>query len=223
MGRVTKINSYLKKYVPLVNFLGEVLGKNTEVTLHDITNIDKSVVAIANGQVSGRNIGAPATNLVLKVLKDGKYNHKDYLTNYKGISSSGKTLKSSTYFIKDDNNEIVGMLCINMNLDRFKEFKDFLDEFINIEDNNLKEEEVERFDNSVEEVAVESMEEIIKNIGIPSERMSKQEKVMVVKKLYESGVFLLKGTVSETALKLKTSEATIYRYLNKIKKEGSES
>lgn len=219
---VRKINSYLKKYVALVKFLGEVLGQDTEIALHDITNIDNSVVAIANGHVSGRTIGAPATNLVLKVLKDGKYNNKDYMTNYKGISSNGKVLKSSTYFVKDDNNEIVGMLCINMDLSKFQEFKDFLDKFIDIEHNYSKEEEIERFDNSVEEVAAESMEEIIKNIGIPPERMSKEEKMIVVKKLYDSGVFLLKGTVSETSIKLKTSEATIYRYLNEIKKEGSE-
>ncbi len=214
-----KINSYLNKYIALVNFLGEVLGENAEIALHDITDVDNSVVAISNSNVSGRSIGAPATNLVLKVLKDGKFNNKDYMANYKGISSSGKALKSSTYFIKNDNRKIMGMLCINMNLEKFQEFRNFLDGFLDIENDPSKIGEIERFDHSVEEVAFESMDEIIKNTGIPPERMSQKEKVQVVKKLNESGVFLLKGAVSEIAVQLKSSEATIYRYLNKIKKE----
>lgn len=213
------INSYLYKYVGLVDFLGQVLGEDAEVALHDITNVDNSVVAISNNHVSGRSIGAPATNLVLKVLKEGKHNHKDYMVNYKGMSSSGKIFKSSTYFIKDDDNEIVGMLCINMNLEKFQEFRDFLGKFIQIEHDYSKTDEIERFDNSVEEIALKSMEEIIRNIEIPPERMSQEEKIEVVRKLYDSGVFLLKGVVSEIAVQLKSSEATIYRYLSKIKKE----
>ncbi|MFP3381633.1 helix-turn-helix domain-containing protein, partial [Bacillus sp. SIMBA_069] len=39
----------------------------------------------------------------------------------------------------------------------------------------------------------------------------------VVKILNEKGAFLLKGGVSEVAKYLDVSEATIYRYLNKIK------
>ncbi|BAH05593.1 helix-turn-helix transcriptional regulator [Clostridium kluyveri] len=214
-----EINSYLKKYVSLVKFLGEVLGEDTEVVLHDITNVDNSVVAISNGHISGRSIGAPATNLVLKILKDGKYSHKDYITNYRGISSQGNILRSSTYFIKDNNKEIIGMLCINISLERFRKLRDFLDEFIYIKNDSSKVEDVEKLGQSVEGIALESMQEIIKSTGIPPERMCQEEKIEVVKKLNESGVFLLKGAVSEIAGQLKSSEATIYRYLNRIKKD----
>ncbi|MEA4960594.1 MAG: helix-turn-helix domain-containing protein [Lutispora sp.] len=37
----------------------------------------------------------------------------------------------------------------------------------------------------------------------------------IVKQLESQGVFLLKGPVQEVAKHLKTSETTIYRYLNK--------
>ncbi|WP_238558869.1 helix-turn-helix domain-containing protein [Yersinia pestis] len=39
------------------------------------------------------------------------------------------------------------------------------------------------------------------------------EKKEIVKKLNEKGVFLLKGAVAEVAMRLETSEQTIYRYL----------
>ncbi|WP_373844525.1 transcriptional regulator [Clostridium sp.] len=216
-----KINSYLKKYVSLINFLGEVLGEDTEIVLHDITNVDNSVVAISNGHISGRDIGAPATNLVLKILKDGKYSRKEYITNYKGISSEGNVLRSSTYFIKDDKEEIIGMLCINISLERFRELRDFIDKFMHIKNNNSKVEDIEKLDQSVEGIALENMQEIIKSTRIPPERMCQEEKIEVVKKLNENGIFLLKGAVSEIGEQLKSSEATIYRYLNRIKKEVS--
>ena len=36
----------IASYIPLVSFLGEVVGRNTEVVLHDLADIDASVVAI---------------------------------------------------------------------------------------------------------------------------------------------------------------------------------
>jgi predicted transcriptional regulator YheO len=39
----------------------------------------------------------------------------------------------------------------------------------------------------------------------------------IVKKLNDKGVFLIKGEVSRVAEYLKVSDATVYRYLNKIK------
>ena len=65
------MNPLLKPYLPLVDFLAVVLGKNTEIVLHDVLDIDKSIIAIGNNHISGRVVGSPATNLVLKILKDG--------------------------------------------------------------------------------------------------------------------------------------------------------
>ena len=60
----------IASYIPLVSFLGEVVGRNTEVVLHDLADIDASVVAIVNGEVSGRTVGSPATDLVLRELEE---------------------------------------------------------------------------------------------------------------------------------------------------------
>ena len=72
----------IEQYIPIVEFLGEALGKNYEIALHDLTKPENSIVAIANGELSGRSIGGPVTNLVLKVLKKGKLEHRPYLCNY---------------------------------------------------------------------------------------------------------------------------------------------
>lgn len=45
-------------YKGLVPFLGEALGKDCEVVLHDFREPGHSVIAIANGNISGRHVGA---------------------------------------------------------------------------------------------------------------------------------------------------------------------
>ncbi|MGM0602449.1 MAG: PAS domain-containing protein, partial [Bacillota bacterium] len=42
-------SEYLNNYKPLVKFLAEVLGENCEVVLHDLNNLENSIIAIENG------------------------------------------------------------------------------------------------------------------------------------------------------------------------------
>jgi predicted transcriptional regulator YheO len=215
---VILINAVLKKYMPLVDFLAEILGSEAEVVLHDVSDLQKSVIAIRNGHISGRKIGAPATNFALSVMKNASYSKRDFTTNYRGKSENGKTLKSSTYFIRDDNGKLIGMLCVNIDFEKFIQLRDSIDRFISLP-NSDDENEIECFSSSVEKVAYECIDNIIKKSGVSPERMSQDEKIEIIKQLNDRGIFLLKGSISEVALQLKVSEATIYRYLNKVKKE----
>ncbi len=42
------MNPLLKPFFPLVDFLADVFGEDVEVVLHDVLDINKSVVAIRN-------------------------------------------------------------------------------------------------------------------------------------------------------------------------------
>ena len=44
-----------------------------------------------------------------------------------------------------------------------------------------------------------------------------EEKIRIVESLHHAGIFYMKGAVSEVAAQLGSSEATIYRYLSKLK------
>lgn len=214
------MNPLLAKYYPLVDFLAEVCGKDTEVVLIDVADMDHSVVAIRNGHISGRSAGSPASNIVLKVMKDGGQGDVDYLVNYRGVASDGKGLRSSTYFIRDDEHRIIGMLCVNIDISKMELLKGFLDTVPKITDAEKQDTAVERFRSSVEGIANDSIENAIAKTGIPPNRMSQDEKIAIVKTLNDNGVFLLKGSISYVAEKLRVSEATVYRYLNGIKKNG---
>lgn len=63
---------YLDRYIPLVEFLGQALGERCEVVLHDLTVPEKSIIAIANGNISGRAVGGSVTDFLLKLLQRRK-------------------------------------------------------------------------------------------------------------------------------------------------------
>jgi predicted transcriptional regulator YheO len=217
----------LKQYIPMVHFIADIMGENCEVVLHDVTNPDHSIIEIVHGHVSGRKINSPITDLALKILKEESYKDRDYICNYKSSSKMNKTLRSSSYFIKDETNKIIGMICVNMDISDVIKARTILDQFIMVDNPKIDPVEpsnpafdlhlFENFEENIEELLLSLIKGVLAEYDIPPERMSPQEKIEVVKKLNEKGAFLLKGGVSEVAKYLDASEATIYRYLNKIK------
>ena len=110
-------NPLLQHYIKLTEFLGQALGPDYEVALHDMTDKNRSIVAIANNHISGREIGAPLTNVALKILMDKATKRRTTVCTT-AVSAEGKTLRSSTMFIKH-NGKLVGMLCINFDDSRY--------------------------------------------------------------------------------------------------------
>lgn len=223
----------LTKYIPVVHFIGEIMGKNCEVVLHDVTKPDNSIVEIVNGHISGRKVNGPITDLALKVLKDKNYKDKHFICNYESFGKSKKPFRSSSYFIKDEHNEIIGMVCVNVDLSDLIKAQSVIDDAImltnltitaNDEPNHTEKHKsaldlnvLESFEDNIEDLLLSLIKGVLSESEIAPERMSPKEKIDVVRKLNEKGVFLLKGGVSEVAKHLEASEATIYRYLNKIK------
>lgn len=213
--------------IPMVKFMAKVLGPNAEVLLHDLRDYDHSIIAIENSHISGRKIGGPITDLVLNIIKNKSYETEDFITNYTGKSKSGNLLKSSTYYIKNDQNELIGLLCVNVDMSVFMDFDKRLRQIINYdlnEDVFGPEESVrpaaeveENFGESLEDLSATSIEALVNESGISPERMSPEEKIEIVRQLNDKGVFLLKGEVSRVAKYLNVSDATIYRYLSKVK------
>ena len=62
---VTYMDARLEPYRILVSFLGEALGPDYEVVLHDLTSEEGTIAAIVNNNISGRTEGAPLSNMAL--------------------------------------------------------------------------------------------------------------------------------------------------------------
>ena len=111
------MNPILKNFVPVAKALARTFGKNCEVILHDVKDLEHSIVLIENGHITGRQIGAPMTDLGLYFLKSDLFKDTDYVANYQTQNKDGKKLKSTSIFIRDDHRKIVGFLCINFNVE----------------------------------------------------------------------------------------------------------
>lgn len=57
------------------------------------------------------------------MIMQKQYESNNYIINYTGQLSNGKTLRSSTMFIKDGG-KLVGLLCVNFDDSRFHEVSD---------------------------------------------------------------------------------------------------
>jgi predicted transcriptional regulator YheO len=214
------------RYIQLVDFLAEVLGPNYEIVLHDISDPNHSIIAIRNEYVSGRTVGGPVTDLSLRILKDGELQRKPFITNYTGISKNGKRLRSSTYFIRDDEDRIVGLLCINFDTDILRKLADAVQCIVEI--SQLRDIEVgdlgysETFAPTAEELTLNTIRNAVEQRKVTPGRMTKAEKMEIVRELNEKGIFLLKGAVAEVAKALEASEASIYRYLKENKTNSND-
>jgi predicted transcriptional regulator YheO len=222
----SKDDNFINKFIPLVGFLGDFLGNNCEVVLHDASVRERSILAISNSeQVSGRKIGAPLTDLALKFVMDREYERRDWVMGYMTQSRDGSPLHSATYFIRDDDGELAGLLCLNMNVSDLIKARDTIDGLMSAfskspqkKDNDLL--LTERFSSSVEDLTEDIIRQVIHNGTVPPDRMTPEEKIDLVQILYDRGVFLLKGSVHVVAQHLATSEPTIYRYLQKVSSDS---
>ncbi len=216
-----------KKYSLIVEFLGKVLGPDYEVVLHDAENHINSIIAIANGHVSQRTVGGPLTNFGLEVISDESYKEMDYQVNYNGISKDQRILRSSTMFIKDDDKNIIGMLCINFDDRRYKDISDRIlklchpDKLVELNSSydsvdTLLRNAGETFYDSASEEADSVIRKYLKENNISIERLTQDDRLNIVDILNQKGIFKLKGAVREAAKQLGCSEPSIYRYLNKL-------
>jgi len=211
-----KIHPIIRSYIPIVEGLAKTFGKNCEVVLHDFSNMQSSIVAIENGHVTGRSIGSPMTEVGLKAAKTGRTNED--MINYESMSLDGRTLKSSTMFIRDENDEVIGCLCINFDISELTVAKKVIDEFLDT-DSTHEEKIINDGTNKVNDVLIDIVYQTLEEAGKPVSYMTKEEKVEIVKKLDNQGAFLIKGAIDYVAKALCVSRYTVYNYLDEIRAE----
>lgn len=221
----------LRQYTQLTEFLGRVLGPDYEIAFHDLTNKERSLVAIANNSISDRDVGAPLTNVALKILADHSYQHSDYRVHYHGKTCHGKPLRSSTLFIKDEQGELVGLLCINFDDHRYTELSEkirglchpdiFVETNFSYDENLLSpmDDEVETYPRTAEGTAAEAVANVLNSKGLSAQRLTLDERMDVIQQLDSKGIFLLKGAVKDVAEALSCSPASVYRYLTNLRRD----
>ncbi len=201
----------------IVPSLTRALGDDVEIVLHELSHPQDSAIAI-EGNITGRKVGAPLTDLVLRVLRQGRVERD--LINYPNRTSDGKVLRSSTIFVRDERREVIGCLCINFDITRWVVAKHVVEGYCRTEP--LDDKTHETFTQDIEALLRSNIEDVIRQEGMPVAMMKKEDKLKVVKSLDERGVFLIKGAVEAVANVLRVSRYTIYNYLDETRNQKIE-
>ena len=103
---------FLENYVRIVHQIGRSFpNTGIEILLHNLVNPSRSLIAIENGEVTGRQVGSGATNLVLD-LKTRRQRGEDKV-NYE-LNIGARQFKCTTIPIFRPDYGLVGALCINI-------------------------------------------------------------------------------------------------------------
>ena len=219
-------------YKSILYFLKSALGKNYEIVLHVKEGNQFYIEEIVNGHVSNRDENSPITNLALKFYRDKIYLEENFITNYDVKTLDGKPIQGSTFFLKNKNNDLEGMICINHDLGDLKNISDALinlmpsaglessleltsEKLSNPPKNDLDtngERAVEVLSNNI----YDTISEFINPDLLDQVDLNIETKMNIIKELNEQGIFNIKGSVAKVAKVLNVSESSVYRYIKMV-------
>ncbi len=194
-------------------------GDNCEVVVYDLKNITASLVYIT-GNVTKRELGAPATDTVIRELVGQGSAVKDKI-GFKTITDDGRELKSATTYIRDSNGDVIAAFCINFDVTDYLNAIQAMNLFAGMKKTPETRKISEKIAFSVDHTIETLFEQAVDQIGKRPATMSMEEKIQLVKVLEEKGIFQVKGVVSQISLLLGVSSFTVYNYLKKIRASNS--
>ena len=212
----------LKRYMDLSDFLSSVMGPDYEIIVYDL----KQILYILNGNISGRKSGDPLSPTIKSILQSQESAKEKWQANYRALAANGKILRCSTLFIKDESGKTVGGVNINFDDNRYKELSNLIFSLCHPDNYVSKNISIEIKGNDEQTFFSENISNTIDEIlhrinkSLPFSELSHSEKLDIIRQLYQKGIFSMKGSVKTVGSRLSCSPASMYRYLELVKKEN---
>ena len=193
-----------------------IWGNNCEIAIHDYrVGYDRSVTDIV-GNVTDRGVGAPPSSAFLeKIHNDPEEIDKNPV--YFTTSEDGKIIKTCSTLVRDAEGNVIGTVCVSLDMSDFLLAQNALQHFTNYKPNgdhyegNILVKDV----NSLTEHYLDMAE---KMIGKPMALMNKKEKIRTLAFLNSKGFFKIAKASQILCDAFRVSKFTIYSYLEEAKK-----
>lgn len=196
--------SNLDLYFPVAQAISLLLHPYGEVVIHDL--ITGKIAAIYNN-LSKRKVGDES---LIEELTD--YTQlPNVFPVYVKTNWDGRKMKSTTATLKDKKSNPMGLLCINLDISKWEEFRRFLNEWSSIP--SLQNQPEILFKDDWREKINLYVSEYLKKEGLILRMLSKEKKQELIKALHREGAFKAKNAATYVADVLDLSRATIYNYL----------
>ncbi len=192
----------IDSFRPVVDALAALFGEGCEVVLH-------SVVHIANGHITGRQVGAPATDFALSRLQQQA---GSCWSSYFARSPDGKLMKCASITLHNAARRPVGMLCINLNLDA--PLSSLLGALsLPVSESGAAPLFQESFAPSLDELVAQVMSQVAAEPDLSPARRNRQ----IITALYDKGIFTIKEAINLVAERLGVSRHTVYLHIRNHK------
>ncbi len=203
-----------ERYIQIANVLGEMFPGVLEIVIHDFADLDRAIIHIVNGQISGRSVGGSASEINMRRLLDEE-SLPDELVNYTSCNFRGQNLKSSSVAVRDEEGKIIGACCLHFDISQFEHFQKFLQFFVHSNIDSVI--GINDFGATLphdDEIKREIDGWIVQQ-GLYAAQLTYKDKQALVKHLYRNGFFKKKGAISSIAKALQLTRQSIYNYLEK--------
>lgn len=192
-------------------------GSSCEIVIHDLKKLEleSSIVYIENGHVSNRKLGDGPSSVVFETLNSDASKVQDRLS-YLAKTEDGRILKSSTMFIREEDNHISYIFSLNYDITALLTVESAISSLIRTEPK--KEEgqntQPQTITHNVNELLDTLIEQALSLVGKPVALMNKDDKVTVVQYLNNAGAFLITKSGDKVASLLGISKFTLYSYMD---------
>lgn len=202
----------------LAHGLAIQFGSSCEIAIHDLKtkDLEKSIVYIENGHISNRQTGDGPSGIVLETLQSDPSTIHDKLS-YLTKTEDGRILKSSTFYIRDDDGSISYIFSLNYDITAFTAASTAIQSLIATKDNlpDLTGDSPRQITHNVNELLDLLIEQAVAKVGKPVALMNKDDKVAVVQYLDHAGAFLITKSGDKVSSYLGISKFTLYSYMGK--------
>ncbi|MFC6839817.1 helix-turn-helix transcriptional regulator [Xanthomonas theicola] len=231
LGAGVQVRDLFALLEPVVTLLGGVVGENIEVVLHDLSAPGSSVRAIANGHVSGRNLGDPIlsgpredagfSELYRDVAGTGTISWS-IVDAYQTTNAAGRQLRSATLLFRDGVGLPVAALCLNADMTVFEMAHGWLEQMLHRKPKPPRS-QAPAAGVGLEAMMQEIIDDAVQRFMKPPALMNKEEKMYAVEAMMHRGLFLIRNSVEQVAAALGVSRFTIYNYIEQIKQKKAAS
>jgi len=195
--------------------LGTTVARNVEIVLHDLEDPEASVIAVVNGNVSGREVGSPLLSgpdkdiAFLSINKNTAQSYAvEVISNYTTIAYDGRKLNSASTIYHDAKGKPIVAFCVNSDLTQLEIIRKNL---FSIQPRDFT--EVESKSNVIEQMKLAVDEIVAIHAESGGSIRSKKLRSKIINDIKERGLFKLKGCVGYVAELLDVSRHTIYNDL----------
>lgn len=204
MKKSSEHHNLLAQMQQVADGLGKTLAPFCEVVLHDLTQPEHAILAIHNN-LSGREVGAPATELGLARAADPAF--EQVIANYPNTFPDGRLAKSTSIGIKDSEGKYVAALCLNVDLTVFRSLNTMLTQFGSVDTTAAVNETMAP---PGADAIRQRIDQFAARIGSTPRALKADERRALMRELKECGLSDVRRAMDTVAAYLNVSRATVY-------------